>query len=199
MVQEHLLHHRWLSSRQFPSGGRTDIVASQFSVWHPNEGTCIDLQPEVILTNSNPRVNELKELLCFTAEQVHHILCYHVVVLLILLYTLIIPITCFIKMLWQKWRNKTLQSVLHGDVIKWRYWSPVNSPHKGQWRRALMFSLICAWIDGWVNNGEAGDLRRHHAHYDVIVMLSWILKNASRNVAFALLCSAPVRNPSVCG
>ena len=36
--------------------------------------------------------------------------------------------------------------------------------------RALMFSLICARINGWVNNSEAGDLRRHHAHYDVIVM-----------------------------
>ena len=42
--------------------------------------------------------------------------------------------------------------------------------HKGQWRRTLMFSLILAWINGWVNNGEAGDLRRHHAHYDVTVM-----------------------------
>ena len=40
-------------------------------------------------------------------------------------------------------------------------------------RRALMFSLICARINGWVNNGEAGDLRRHRAHYDVIVMV-WI-------------------------
>ena len=39
-----------------------------------------------------------------------------------------------------------------------------------QWREALMFSLICAWINGWVNNGEAVDLRRHRAHYDVIVM-----------------------------
>ena len=70
----------------------------------------------------------------------------------------------------------------HDDVIKWkhfpRYWpfvrwihrSPVNSPHKGQWRRALMFSLICAWINCWVNNRGAGDLRCHRAHYDVIVM-----------------------------
>ena len=70
----------------------------------------------------------------------------------------------------------------HDDVIKWkyfpRYWpfvrgihrSPVNSPHKCQWRGALMFSLICAWIDGWVNNPEAGDLRRYRAHYDVTVM-----------------------------
>ena len=69
------------------------------------------------------------------------------------------------------------------DVIKWkhfpRYWpfvrgihrSPVNSPHKGQWRGAVMLSLICVWISGWVNNREAGDLRRYRAHYDVSVML----------------------------
>ena len=69
----------------------------------------------------------------------------------------------------------------HDDVINWkhfpRYWpfvmgihrSPVNSPHKGQWRGVLMFSLIFAWIDDWVNNREAGDLRRHCAHYDVAV------------------------------
>ena len=68
----------------------------------------------------------------------------------------------------------------HDDVIKWkhfpRYWpfhrSPVNSPHKGLWRGALMFSLTFAWIYGWVNNREAGDLRCHRAraHYDVTVM-----------------------------
>ena len=74
--------------------------------------------------------------------------------------------------------------VWHDDVIKWklfaRYWpfvrgihrSPVNSLHKGQWRGALMFSIICAWLNGWVNTREAGDLRRHHAHHDVIVMTS---------------------------
>ena len=70
----------------------------------------------------------------------------------------------------------------HDDVIKWkhfpRYWpfvrgihrSPVNSSHKGQWRGAYMFSLICVWVNGWVNNHEAGDLRRYRAHYDVTVM-----------------------------
>ena len=48
--------------------------------------------------------------------------------------------------------------------------------HKGQWRGALMFSLICIWINGWVNKDEGGDLRRHRAHNDVIVMeriLTW--------------------------
>ena len=46
----------------------------------------------------------------------------------------------------------------------------LDIPHKSQWREALMFSLICAWINGWVNNGEAGDSRRHRAHYYVTVM-----------------------------
>ena len=43
-------------------------------------------------------------------------------------------------------------------------------PRKGQWRGALMFSLICTRINGWVNTGEAGELIRHRAHYDVTVM-----------------------------
>ena len=38
------------------------------------------------------------------------------------------------------------------------YRSPVNSPHKGQWRGALMFSFICVWINGWVNNRKAGEI-----------------------------------------
>ena len=73
--------------------------------------------------------------------------------------------------------------MFHDDVIKWkhfpRYWpfvrgihrSPVNSPHKGQWRGALMFPLICAWINISANTREAGNLRRHRAHYDVTVMV----------------------------
>ena len=68
----------------------------------------------------------------------------------------------------------------HDDVIKWkhfpRYWpfvrgirrTPVNSPHKGQWRGAWMLSLICAWMKCWVNNREAGDLRRYRAHYETL-------------------------------
>ena len=70
----------------------------------------------------------------------------------------------------------------HDDVIKWkhfpRYWpfvrgihrSPVNSPHKGQWRGAVVFTLICVWVNGCVNNREAGDLRLYCAHYGVTVM-----------------------------
>ena len=78
--------------------------------------------------------------------------------------------------------NRSSNWAVHNDVIKWNhfpcYWpfvrgsprSPVNYPHKRQWRGALRISLICAWINGWGNNGEAGDWRRYRAHYDVIVM-----------------------------
>ena len=92
----------------------------------------------------------------------------------------------------------------HDDVIICkhfpRYWpfergihrSPVNSLHKGQWRRALMFSLLCTWIHGWVNNSEAGDLRCHHAHYDITVMQNmnrlskWIVKSWYESCLFCL-------------
>ena len=75
----------------------------------------------------------------------------------------------------------------HDDAMKWkhfpRYWpfvrgihrSPVNSPHKGQWRGALMFSLICLWINNWVNTRKADDLRRYRAHYDVTVVFFFML------------------------
>ena len=78
--------------------------------------------------------------------------------------------------------NLDLTNTIHDDVIKWKHFprnwpfvrgihrSPVNSPHKGQWRGAFMFSLICVWINHWVNNREAGDLRRYRAHFVVIVM-----------------------------
>ena len=46
----------------------------------------------------------------------------------------------------------------------------MNSSHKGRRRRALMSSLICAWTNGWVNNRDAGNLRRHRSHYDVTLM-----------------------------
>ena len=74
---------------------------------------------------------------------------------------------------------------VHDDVIKWkhfqRYWPfvrgilrwQVNSPHKGQWHEALVFSLICAWTNGWANHRNADDLRRHRDYYDVTVM--WIM------------------------
>ena len=79
-------------------------------------------------------------------------------------------------------------SLGHNDLTndKWSWWRNQmetfsallaicagNSPHKGQWCRALMFSLVCSWTNGWVKNGETVDLRRHRAHYDVTTMLDF--------------------------
>ena len=77
----------------------------------------------------------------------------------------------------QSWQHLGFNG--HDDVIKWKHFpcyrpfvrgihqSPVNSPHKGQWRRAVMFPLICARINGGINNGDDGDSRRHRVQYDV--------------------------------
>ena len=90
----------------------------------------------------------------------------------------------------------------YDDVIKWRdfprYWpfvrgihpSPLNSPHKGQWRGALMFFFICTWTISWVNNRYAGDLRRHHAHYDVTIMRPEIFEMQKRRH------SSPIKSAS---
>ena len=73
-------------------------------------------------------------------------------------------------------------------MIKWkhfpRYWpfvtgihrSPLNSLPKGQWRGALTLSLICTWTKVWENHRDAGDLRRHRAHYEVTVMWKIMMK-----------------------
>ena len=109
--------------------------------------------------------------------------------------------TIAIKILWS---SSCIARYFHDDVIKGkhfpRYWtfvrgihrSPVNSPHKRQWRGALMFSLICVWINGWVNNHnhKAVDLRRYRAHYDVIVMLLSPWSSMSQSVSFDLLLSS---------
>ena len=60
-----------------------------------------------------------------------------------------------------------------------------NFPHKVQWRGALIFSLICAWANAWANNRDAGDLRRHHAHYDVTVMCQ--MRSIPRSLGRALM------------
>ena len=50
-----------------------------------------------------------------------------------------------------------------------------NSPVPGEFRthRPVSFDVFfdLSLNNGWVNNGEAGDLRRYRSHYDVTVMV----------------------------
>ena len=73
---------------------------------------------------------------------------------------------------WWRHQMETFSALL--ALCEGVHWSPVDSPYKGQWRGALMSSVICAWTNGSASNDrDPGDLRRHHAHYDVTVMW-WI-------------------------
>ena len=70
----------------------------------------------------------------------------------------------------------------HDDVMTWEgfphYWPFSWWRHQMETLSASLaicagnswFTLICARINGWVNNREAGDLRRRCTHYDAIVM-----------------------------
>ena len=69
------------------------------------------------------------------------------------------------------WRHQMeKRNPLYWPFVLGIHRSPAISPHKSQWRGTVMFSLICAGTNGWVNNRDAGDLRRHRAHYDVNLM-----------------------------
>ena len=68
------------------------------------------------------------------------------------------------------WRHQMETFPRYWPFVRRSHRSPVNSPRIGQWRGALMFSLICAWINDWANNRDASDLRGHRAHYDVAAM-----------------------------
>ena len=78
--------------------------------------------------------------------------------------------------------NSRCIDLIHGDVIKWkhfpRHWPLCGKFTGDRWiprTKAGDAELWCflwsaPWINGWVNNSQVGDLRRHCAHYDVIVM-----------------------------
>ena len=67
--------------------------------------------------------------------------------------------------------------------------SPVTGEFPSQWPvvRSIDIFFICAWINGWVNTGEAGDVRRHRAHHDVTVMMfrpTWNFANHQWNEVY---------------
>ena len=84
-----------------------------------------------------------------------------------------------------------IEIFVHDDAIKWKHFlhdwpfvrgihrSPVDSPHKGQWRGALMVYLICTWTNGRANKRDASDLRCHRAHYDVTVINCFVVDSVT--------------------
>ena len=98
------------------------------------------------------------------------------VVICVVIFTILVQLmTLFLPHWW--WLSRW-----HDDVIKWkhfpRYWPFVRVIHRHRWiplTKASDAEFWCflwsiPWINSWINNREAGDLRHHRAHYDVIVM-----------------------------
>ena len=76
------------------------------------------------------------------------------------------------RLLWRhrnvypSWRRHQMETFL-------RYWPFVRGIHRSQMpmTRSFMFSLISAWTNGWANNRDVCDLRRHRAHYDATILI----------------------------
>ena len=75
------------------------------------------------------------------------------------------------------YRQESWPTSLLDDVIKWKHFpcagiSPATSKFRAQRQvmRSFDVFLDLRQNNGWVNNGEAVDLRRQRAHYDVIPM-----------------------------
>ena len=105
------------------------------------------------------------ELLVNGYRQYRNWLCYEMV------FVWQAPFLCPFSMM-----TSSNENIFRVTGLFWReliHRSSVNSPYKGQWGEALMFSFICAWTNSRINNGNAGDLRRHRVHYDFTVMLKW--------------------------
>ena len=79
------------------------------------------------------------------------------------------------------WRHQmvtffALLALLCGEFTG-HWWYPLTKASDAE---LWCFLWSAPWINGWLNNREAGDLRRHSAHYDVIVMAETISYMAYR-------------------
>ena len=113
--------------------------------------------------------------------------------------------------------RKMVRFVSHDDVIKWkhfpRYWRfvrgihrlPVNSPHKGQWRGVLVFSLICAlnkllitqswgwWFEtlscSWWRHCNAEGVKDQHSTANIFRPLKFMRQLPSQySIVFTIYC-----------
>ena len=61
---------------------------------------------------------------------------------------------------------------------------PGEFPTQRPVMRSFDVFFICVWINSWVNNREASDLRVYRAHYDVTVMPENIIIDRRRKLYF---------------
>ena len=85
------------------------------------------------------------------------------------------------------WRHQIKDFPRYWPFVREIHRSPLDSPHKGQWRGALMFSLIWTnWSNSWANNRDVADLRQHRPHHDVAVVLTFCVRDTITKVPIQL-------------
>ena len=89
------------------------------------------------------------------------------------------------------WRQQMETFPRYCPFVRVIHRSPVNFPHKYQWREALTIVFICTWSIDLVNNRDAGDLRRHLAHYEV-TELNWLVNHVFGNRRFLSFCTREI-------
>ena len=146
------------------------LVCDAFSHW---PSPCPEWSPKlsqgwtgIVLKRAKPQRSTLLPSTVIAATAAEMLLLS--LLLLVLLLLLIMMMMLMMVITWRRHQMETFSALL--ALCAGNSPVPVNSPHRGQWRGALMFSLICVWINDWVNNREVGYLRRYRAHYDFIVM-----------------------------
>ena len=86
------------------------------------------------------------------------------------------------------WCVRNSKLIVSAPVTRWRHQMETfsallaicagNSPVTGEFpaqrsvTRSFDVFFTCAWTNGWINNQDAGNLRRHRTHYYVTVMIN---------------------------
>ena len=120
---------------------------------------------------------------------IQHICCEYIAMCSVCIWSWYITIQCVWELWFQncsKFFNLTFICFVFPGEFKPKWWRHQtetfsallalcagNSPVTGEFpsQRSVTRSFDVSLICGWVNNREAGDLRRHRAYYDVIVMM----------------------------
>ena len=106
-------------------------------------------------------------------------------------------IKCFVIITSSNWNIFRVTGPLCGEFIGHR-WIPRT---KASVAELWYFLLVSAWLIGWVNNCEAGDLGRHRAHSDAIVMVEYDIDDTLIFQVYLtfIIAIEPVKNLNIYG
>ena len=98
---------------------------------------------------------------------------------------------------WWRHHMETFSALL--TFLRGIHRSPVYSPRKGQWRGALMFSLICVWTNNWANIWDAGDWSSRFRSSATRMFIEQFIRTNVNEISKSALLALCEWNPPVTG